>query len=244
MHNCQCQHVTMIIMEAPGPFRCSHCDGSMQLDTFDLPRSLQDALHEWVACYGTWLGDKIDGMTKEIAHNIRGKGLAGEMAKQFPQLDFSFSPSTQMLTIVKHQETSCYAYFELIGNDDFSLCDVTNRLQVTPTNTWKLGEVMPQDPSRTYFCTRWTYEVGPFYTLYVNDVLMPLYAIFNDKVEVLNALQKQYGLSVQIVVVLQVEKGQTPTFTISSAFSCFVSRVHAILDVDLYVELFHEDDGH
>lgn len=139
-------------------------------------------------------------------------------------------------------QTSLYAYIALQGNDDFPLEVVTERLVIQPTRTWKVGEkVHPNKPlERLYTC--WIYQIDQLETLVVEDVLDPLYNIFHPKVESINQLKQQFDLTVQIELVIEMENGHTPGLVISPEFSRFASSLDALIDIDMYVYPFSEND--
>lgn len=138
------------------------------------------------------------------------------------------------------EQTSFYTYIKLTGNDDFPLDEVTERLGIEPTTTWRIGEkVRPHQPLERFY-TCWKYKVGPVQSLDVNDVLVPLYERFHSKVDVINSLKKQYDLSVRIVVVIEIENGNKPELTIAPTFSQFASNFGAEIDVDLYAYAYSE----
>ena len=140
------------------------------------------------------------------------------------------------------EQTSFYTYIHLAGDDDFSLDEVTKRLGIEPTTTWRVGEkVHPNKPhERLYTC--WKHKIGPVESLDVDDVLKPLYDLFNPKVDIINALKEQYDLSVKIALVIEMDNGRTPGFAISPAFSRFTSSLDAMMDIDMYVYPFSEED--
>ena len=138
------------------------------------------------------------------------------------------------------EQTSFYTYMKLAGDDDFPLEEVTKRLQIEPTDAWRIGDkVRPNSPLERFY-TCWLYKIGPATSLNVDDVLKPLYEQFHSKVDVINALKEQYHLSVQIDVVIEIEKGETPALTISPAMSQFASSIGADIDIDLYAYAYEE----
>ncbi|MEK4386194.1 DUF4279 domain-containing protein [Solibacillus sp. FSL W7-1464] len=137
------------------------------------------------------------------------------------------------------EQTSFYTYIKLAA-DDFPLEAVTERLGVEPTNTWKVGDEVRRNRSLKRFYTCWKYQVGPVQSLDVDDVLNQLYDVFNPKVDVINELMQQYDLNVKIVLVIEMENGQTPGLVISPAFSRFTSSLDALIDIDMYVSPFSE----
>lgn len=138
------------------------------------------------------------------------------------------------------EQTSIYAYIKLEGNDDFPVDEVTKRLQIEPTDAWRVGDkVRPNHPhERLYTC--WTYKVGPVLSFDVEDVLAPLFERFYLKGDIIQALKAQYDLHARIVVVINIENGETPALTIAPAFSQFASNIEADVDIDLYVYSYSE----
>ena len=140
------------------------------------------------------------------------------------------------------EQTSLYAYIKLMGNDDFPLEVVTERLGIQPTRTWKTGEKVHPDKPLERFYTCWIYKIDQLETLVVEDVLDPLYNLFNPRVEIINQLKKQFDLTAQIALVIEMENGRTPGLVISPQFSRFVSSMDALIDIDMYVYSFSGED--
>lgn len=140
------------------------------------------------------------------------------------------------------EQTSLYTYIQLAGDDDFPLDEVTERLGIEPTTTWRVGEkVHPNKPLERFY-TCWKYKIGPFETLVVEDVLDPLLHLFSSKVEIINQLKLKYDLSVKIALVIEMENGRTPGLVISPKFSRFAGSLDAMIDIDMYVYPFSEED--
>lgn len=138
------------------------------------------------------------------------------------------------------EQTSFYTYIKLAGNDDFPLDEVTKRLQIEPTDVWRVGDKVRPDSPLERFYTCWKYKIGPVQSLDVDDVLEPLYDQFHSKVDIINALKAQYDLSVRIVVVIEIENGNKPALTMAPTFSQFASSIGADIEVDLYAYSYSE----
>ncbi len=139
-------------------------------------------------------------------------------------------------------QTTLYAYLKLTGNDDFPLEVVTERLGIQPTRTWKVGEKVHPDKPLERFYTCWKYETQKLETLAVEEVLDPLYHVFHPKVEMMNELKQQFDLTIQIELVIEIEKGWAPGLVISPEFSRFASSLDAYIDVDMYVYPFGQEE--
>ena len=140
------------------------------------------------------------------------------------------------------EQTTLYAYIKFSGNDDFPLEVVTESLGVQPTKTWKVGEKVHADKPLKRFYTCWIYKIDKLETLVVEDVLDPLYDLFNSKVDTISQLKKQLDLHVQIELVIEMENGRTPGLVISPEFSRFASNINAMIDIDMYVYPFSGEE--
>ncbi len=142
-------------------------------------------------------------------------------------------------------KTSLYAYILFSGNDDFPLNLVTERLDIQPTKTWKVGElVKPNHPKnqllRSY--TGWHFEIETKESQDSEDVLRPLLEVFQSKTDTINQLKEEFNLDVSLELVIQIYDGYTPGLVIFPEFSKFAAEINAILDVDMYVYSFNELD--
>lgn len=140
-------------------------------------------------------------------------------------------------------KSSLYAYIQFIGNVDFPLDVVTERLSVQPTKTGKVGErVMPDYPINklVHRGTSWRYEIDTIETLDSTEVLHPLLEIFQSKTETINKLKDEFNLDVILALVIQIYDGQTPGLVVDPEFSKFASEIKAFLDIDMYVYPFIE----
>ena len=141
------------------------------------------------------------------------------------------------------EQTTLYVYIKFIGNDDFPLHAVTESLDVQPTKTWKVGEKVYADKPLERYYTCWIYETEKLETLVVEEVLDSLYELFSSKVDTINQLKEQLDLEVQIELVIEMENGRTPGLVISPEFSRFASSINALIDIDMYVHPFNDEEG-
>ncbi|WP_413366644.1 DUF4279 domain-containing protein [Lysinibacillus sp. 3P01SB] len=142
------------------------------------------------------------------------------------------------------EKTNLYAYIKFSGNDDFPLEVVTNRLQIQPTETRKLGErSTPNHPinKKVNFYTSWTYKIKKE-TLSSDDVLSPLLEVFQEKTHIINELKAELNLDVQLELVVNIHGGYTPGLFIHPEFSQFAAAINAGLDIDTYVYPFYEPE--
>lgn len=76
----------------------------------------------------------------------------------------------------------------------------------------------------------------------MEEVLDPIYELFEPKIETINELKKRFNLNVQLELVIEIENGHSPGLVISPAFSRFAGSIDAYLDIDMYVYAFSEED--
>lgn len=141
------------------------------------------------------------------------------------------------------EKITLYAYIRFTGNDDvddFPLEIVTERLNVTPTTAWKIGDKVNQFRDRSFTC--WKYESETLETLDSEDVLRPILNVFQSKTEAINQLKIELNLSVQIYLVITMIDGHTPGLTIFPEFSRFAAAINAFIDIDMYVYPFTDPE--
>ena len=141
------------------------------------------------------------------------------------------------------EKTHLYAYIAFTGKndiDDFPVEAVTEILGVQPTTILRKGERINDVHTRSF--TSWQYESETLETLDVDDVLLPILHIFQDKTDLINRLKEELNLNVQIELVITMIDGHTPGLVISPEFSRFASAINAFIDIDMYVYPFSESE--
>lgn len=142
------------------------------------------------------------------------------------------------------EKTNLYSYIVFEGNDDFPLEAVTNRLQVHPTETWKVGErIAPNHPInkklRSY--TTWKYTIAKE-TLDSDDVLCPLLEVFRDKTHIMNELKKELNVDIRLQLVIFIYDSHTPGLFIHPEFAQFAAAINTGLDIDMYAYSYSEPE--
>ena len=141
------------------------------------------------------------------------------------------------------EKTHLYAYIDFRGKDDiddFPVEAVTEMLGVQPTTILRKGERINDVHTRSF--TSWQYKSEVLETLDVDDVLLPILNIFQDKTDTINRLKEELNLNVQIELVITMIDGYTPGLVISPEFSRFASAINAFIDIDMYVYPFSESE--
>ena len=140
-------------------------------------------------------------------------------------------------------KTSLYAYISFTGKedvDDFPVEVVTEMLGVKPTRILRMGERINDVRTRSF--TSWQYESETLETLDVDDVLLPILNVFQEKTETINRIKKELNLNVKVALVITMIDGFTPGLAIYPEFSKFASDINAFIDIDMYVYPFSEPE--
>lgn len=138
-------------------------------------------------------------------------------------------------------KTSLYAYISFTGKDDvddFPVEVVTEMLGVKPTRILRMGERINDVRTRSF--TSWQYESETLETLDVDDVLLPILNVFQEKTGSINRIKKELNLNVKVALVITMIDGFTPGLVIYPEFSKFASAINAFIDIDMYVYPFSE----
>lgn len=141
------------------------------------------------------------------------------------------------------EKTSLYAYISFTGKedvDDFSVEVVTEMLGVQPTRILRIGERINDVRTRSF--TSWQYESETLETLDVDDVLLPILNVFQDKTDSINRIKKELNLNVKVALVITMIDGFTPGLVIYPEFSKFAADINAFIDIDMYVYPFSEPE--
>ena len=140
-------------------------------------------------------------------------------------------------------KTSLYAYISFTGKDDvddFPVEVVTEMLGVKPTRILRMGERINDVRTRSF--TSWQYESETLETLDVDDVLLPILNVFQEKTDSINRIKKELNLNVKVALVITMIDGFTPGLVIYPEFSKFASDINAFIDIDMYVYPFSEPE--
>lgn len=88
--------------------------------------------------------------------------------------------------------------------------------------------------------TSWQYESQTLETLDVEDVLLPILNVFQDKTDLINRVKEELNLNVRVYLVINIVNGHTPGMTISPELSKLLSSIDAPLGIDMHVYSFSE----
>lgn len=128
-----------------------------------------------------------------------------------------------------------YVYFALTG-DNFDPQIVTDKIGVTPTETWNKGDKGKYKPTLDYSCWKLSTDKGKEYVMVdslVDEVIEQLF----DKIEIINELKNQFDLNSVLEIVMYIdtnEEQSTPALGHDLKTIEFLHRTQTKTDVDIY----------
>jgi hypothetical protein len=128
-----------------------------------------------------------------------------------------------------------YVYFALTG-DKFDLQIVTERIGITPTETWDKGENGKYKPTLDYSCWKLSTDKGKEYKMIDSLVDEVIGQLFN-KIEIINELKNEFDLDSVLEIVMYIdtnEEQSTPAFGLDLKTIEFLHRTQTKTDVDIY----------
>ncbi|MDG5472041.1 DUF4279 domain-containing protein [Jeotgalibacillus sp. ET6] len=127
--------------------------------------------------------------------------------------------------------------------EDFSLEDVTARLSISPTLTYKKGDLihhMEGSSPRLQRSTRWHYGTEEEESIDVKVQLDRVLSMLHGKEDVINALKEELNAACTIGIVIYIEEGTTPGLHLDLPQLNFIHSIQAEVDVDLYAHPYAE----
>lgn len=138
-------------------------------------------------------------------------------------------------------KTHVSVYFSLYG-DEFPIDNVTERLELTPTNAYKKGDLINNSSTARYRKeTSWDLETGYQASFDVNDQLQEIIDKIQNKATIINDIKADYSIDCKFFIVIKIEEGITPALYLSSDIIKFASSIGAEFDIDLYSNPFVTD---
>ena len=132
---------------------------------------------------------------------------------------------------------SCYTYFKIIGN--FNPDDISELLNLTPEETWKIGDLRPNGTK--YDFAHWEIGRCTEYDAQVENQMRKTISVLQEKIPLLGQIKKEYDVSLYLVVV--------PTIYVDDINPCldpsldvidFCHATRTEIAIDMY--LYNSDD--
>lgn len=132
-------------------------------------------------------------------------------------------------------EFRTHVYFALKG-DDFNPLEISNRLNIDPTESWQKGDAGKYNPSLENSGWILSTEPGKEYIeidKLTNEVLSKL----DGKIDIINELKSEYDLTSILEIVLDIDTNPnetTPALCHDLKTIEFLFRTKTTIDVDIY----------
>lgn len=140
-------------------------------------------------------------------------------------------------------KTQIMVYFSLYG-DEFPLDDVTEKIEVTPTKTYKKGDLIPNRSTACYRKeTSWDLGTGYQVSLDVNNQLQQIINKLQNKASIINEIKEAYSVECKFFIVVKIEQGNTPALYLVKDIIKFAASIEAEFDVDLYANPYENEFG-
>ncbi len=130
---------------------------------------------------------------------------------------------------------SSYVYFALKG-DSFGTDEVTNRLGITPTDSWRKGDKGFYKTAVEFVMWRLSTDKGKEY-IQIDNLVDEIVSKLYDKIEIINDLKRQFQLDSVLEIVLYIdtnEDNSTPALGHDLRTIEFLYRTGTTTDIDIY----------
>lgn len=136
-------------------------------------------------------------------------------------------------------KTQVMVYFNLFG-DEFPIDEVTKKLGVTPSLTYKKGDIIP--PRNSYRKeTAWElssdYQESCDVKEQMDQVMEPL----KNQAFIINQIKEDYKLECKFFIVIIMKNGDTPALYLDSEQIEFANGIKAEFDIDLYATPYDDN---
>lgn len=130
---------------------------------------------------------------------------------------------------------SSYVYFALTG-DNFDTDEVTNRLGITPTDSWRKGDKGFYKSAVEFAMWRLSTDKGKEY-IQIDNLVDEIVSKLYDKIEIINDLKRQFQLNSVLEIILYIdtnEDNSTPALGHDLRTIEFLYRTGTTTDIDIY----------
>jgi len=130
----------------------------------------------------------------------------------------------------------CEIYMDMAvfsDTDDFYPSDLTEKVQIQPTTTWRKGDMIRENLYRKESC--WTLKTSRISTFELEDSYQELMRILNGKIQILSDYAKENNCCIKIEPVIKVYNSQ-PVIIISGEMQKTLLMLNATMEFDLYFD--------
>ena len=121
-----------------------------------------------------------------------------------------------------------------LSAEEFDLDEVTNRLEITPTETRLKNNFPPQSIAADVARTLWCIDIKEENCIAVSILFEKLLNILDGKSEIIRAVCNDYNLETAFEVVIHMKDGDSPEVILPREVISFASAINAEIGFDLY----------
>lgn len=121
-----------------------------------------------------------------------------------------------------------------MGEEYDFIDEITNALNVNPTESWLEGEIIHNSKKKRMY-TAWVYSTCEEETLDVNSQAQKMEKLFSSKTEKICALKYKYNLDISIDFVIIIKNEEVPAIFFEASFIEFAAKIGARFDIDTYI---------
>ncbi len=132
-------------------------------------------------------------------------------------------------------KSNSYVYFALKG-DDFNPQEITDHLNIEPSDVWRKGDKGEYNPSPKYSCWKLSTNKGKEY-IEVDKPVNEIIELLFDKIDIINKLKQRLKLSSVLGIVMDIDiNPNQPTPAIGHNLKTieFLYKTRTETDVDIY----------
>lgn len=138
------------------------------------------------------------------------------------------------------ESTTVMVYFSLFG-DEFPIDDITKKLGIVPTKTFKKGDLIPNRTKKLVRKeTSWDIGTGYQVSSDANNQMHQVVSKLKDKAAIINEIKDTYSVECKFFIVIKIENGNTPALYLDKEVIHFASSIGAEIDIDLYANNHEE----
>lgn len=138
-------------------------------------------------------------------------------------------------------KTQVRVYLSIFG-DSFPLEDITEKLEIEPSNTYRKGDRIPNRSSKLLRKeTSWDLDTGYQESFDVEEQLQQIIMPLRNKVSIIQEIKQTYSVVCKFFIVIIMEEGDTPSLYLDTDVINFASSIGAEFDIDLYANPYEDD---
>ena len=134
---------------------------------------------------------------------------------------------------MKKNKNTCYTYFSIVG--DFDPDEITKMLNLTPYESWKIGQPVKYG-NDVYSFARWSFGYCGDYNVYVDEQMKQTISKLKDKIDVLCTIKDLFDVDFVLEIVPCVYRNESPPCLAPNREIiefCYLTGTD--IDIDLYL---------